>query len=251
MYLEHFNSFLYGWIILAIVVLPMAVRFVAPYGRHTTKNWGLLMDNKWGWIIMELPALLVLPVFIYIGENELNWPMGIMVGLFVLHYINRVIIYPNRIKTKGKMIPLSIVAMALVFNLVNGSILGIHFAFGAEYMDSWMSDPRFILGFILFVAGAYINLRSDHMLINLRKPGETHYKIPRGFLFNRVSCPNHLGEIIEWVGFGIMTWSMPGLSFAVWTAANLIPRTLNHHRWYKEKFHDYPEDRKAVIPSVL
>jgi len=48
-----------------------------------------------------------------------------------------------------------------------------------------------------------------------------------------------------------MTWSLPGLSFAVWTAANLIPRALHHHSWYKKEFKDYPQKRKAIFPGFL
>ena len=94
-------------------------------------------------------------------------------------------------------------------------------------------------------------MQSDSILINLRKPGETGYKIPQGGMFSHVSCPNHMGEIIEWTGFGIMMWALPGVSFAIWTAANLIPRALEHHKWYYEKFKDYPKDRKAIIPRLL
>lgn len=36
------------------------------------------------------------------------------------------------------------------------------------------------VGVILFCTGMFINLQADHILRNLRKPGETGYKIPRG-----------------------------------------------------------------------
>jgi steroid 5-alpha reductase family enzyme len=114
----------------------------------------------------------------------------------------------------------------------------------------WLTDPRFILGMVVFFTGMAINWHSDAILINLRKPGETGYKIPMGGLFRWVSCPNLLGEVIEWVGFGILTWSLPGLVFAIWTFANVVPRAISHHRWYKEKFPEYPKDRKAVIPGI-
>jgi steroid 5-alpha-reductase/3-oxo-5-alpha-steroid 4-dehydrogenase 1 len=103
----------------------------------------------------------------------------------------------------------------------------------------------------LFVLGFSINLQADTILINLRQPGETGYKIPRGGLFRLVSCPNYLGELIEWTGWAIATWSLPGLAFAVWTAANLVPRALSHHRWYRDRFPDYPAERRAVIPLLL
>jgi 3-oxo-5-alpha-steroid 4-dehydrogenase 1 len=48
-----------------------------------------------------------------------------------------------------------------------------------------------------------------------------------------------------------MTWSLAGLSFAVWTIANLVPRAIAGHKWYNEKFEDYPKDRKAILPYLL
>ncbi len=246
-----FETLVIGWILLAVVIFPIAIRQKAPYGRHTRAGWGPMLDNRLAWIIMELPALLVLPVWIIISQSTLSKPAYVMVALFVLHYINRVIIFPLRIRTKGKLMPLSIAAMAFIFNIVNGSVLGYYLAFKSSYADSWFTDPRFLIGMVIFFVGAYINQRSDHILINLRKPGETGYSIPRGFLFNHISCPNHFGEIVEWTGFAIMTWSMPGLSFAIWTAANLVPRALNHHEWYKERFSDYPSERKAVVPNMF
>jgi 3-oxo-5-alpha-steroid 4-dehydrogenase 1 len=65
-----------------------------------------------------------------------------------------------------------------------------------------------------------------------------------------VSCPNHLGEIVQWFGFALMAWNLPALSFAVWTAANLIPRAVVHHRWYRAHFSEYPAGRRAVVPGV-
>ena len=99
--------------------------------------------------------------------------------------------------------------------------------------------------------GAGINLWSDNRLIGLRAGGKQGYSIPRGGLFELVSSPNLMGEIIEWWGFAIMCWNLPALSFAVWTAANLIPRAISHHAWYRRTFADYPRDRRAVIPAVL
>ena len=96
-----------------------------------------------------------------------------------------------------------------------------------------------------------VNIKSDKILRDLRKPGETGYKVPRGFLYKYVSCPNYLGELMEWFGWALMTWSLPGLAFALYTLANLGPRALANHRWYKDKFADYPTERKALLPFIL
>jgi hypothetical protein len=44
-----------------------------------------------------------------------------------------------------------------------------------------------------------------------------------------VSCPNYLGEILEWIGWAIATWSLAGWVFAIWTMANLAPRAFTNH----------------------
>jgi steroid 5-alpha reductase family enzyme len=141
----------------------------------------------------------------------------------------------------------------MLFNLVNGFLNGFYLGHmeWARGNIAWLTDPRFIIGIIFFISGFFINQVSDNHLIRLRRGKKSGYYIPTHRLFRRVSCPNFTGEIIEWSGFAIMTWSLPGLSFAIWTMANLIPRALHHHNWYRETFDNYPEQRKAVIPYLL
>ena len=68
--------------------------------------------------------------------------------------------------------------------------------------------------------------------------------------FRHVSCPNDLGEILEWTGWAIATWSLAGLSFAVIRFANLAFQALSHHRWYRNRFANYPQNRRALLPAV-
>jgi steroid 5-alpha reductase family enzyme len=140
---------------------------------------------------------------------------------------------------------------AIFFNLVNGFSLGYYFTHFAGYSTHWFGDLRFIAGIILFFSGLYINWRADDILIHLRNPTETGYKIPNGWLFEKISCPNLFGELIEWLGFALLCWNLPAIAFFIWTAANLIPRALSHHKWYIEKFNEYPANRKAIIPFVI
>jgi len=148
--------------------------------------------------------------------------------------------------------PLVVALMAVSFNLINGFINGYYFsAFSREYTLDWLYDARFITGLILFSGGVFINWWSDQILFNLRKGGRKGYFIPGGGLFRWISCPQLFGEILEWTGFAIMTWSPAALAFALWTFFNLVPRALSHHKWYRSAFEEYPPERKAVIPFIL
>lgn len=245
-----FYNFVWAWTILGVIVFLVNLQIKAPYGRHTNNSWGKKMiDNRLGWILMELPALLTAPIMFLAGTGEKSLVSYIFIGLWLLHYINRTLIFPFRLRTKGKKMPLAIILSAVLFNLTNGFVCGYFLGSYGVYDESWLYSVPFILGVLLFFTGFIINNYSDHLLINLRKPGETGYKIPKGGLFKYISCPNHFGEIIEWGGFALATFALPTLSFFLWTSFNLIPRALAHHKWYKNKFKDYPKERRAIFPK--
>lgn len=246
-----YQNFLFGWIGLAIVVFFLLLKVTAPYGRHSSIKWGMMIPNKRGWLLMELPVLLVLWYFVFTASRTIEEASWIMIALFSFHYFNRVFIFPFRLRTEGKKMPLLIMLSAVFFNLVNGFSFGYYFSHFAAYASDWFLDLRFIIGAILFFMGMFINWKADNILIHLRKPGETGYKIPRGWLFEKISCPNLFGEMLEWLGFAVLCWNLPALTFFIWTTANLIPRAISHHKWYKEKFNEYPTDRKAIIPFFL
>ncbi|HDO28147.1 MAG TPA: 3-oxo-5-alpha-steroid 4-dehydrogenase [Bacteroidetes bacterium] len=249
---QFYFGILYGWVALAVLIFPVLLKITVPYGRHTTNTWGPVLNSRLGWILMEVPVVVVFSWFLFTGPAEKTLPVYIFYGLFMLHYFNRIFVFPFRLKEKEKKMPWSIVFMALFFNLINGFLNGYWFGWLTPvYPLSWLADWRFIFGVLLFFAGMYINMSSDNTLLGLRKGGKRGYYIPYGGLFNYVSSPNLLGEIIEWMGWAMMSWCLPSFSFALWTMANLIPRAIDHHRWYKRKFNNYPEERKAVIPFVI
>ena len=237
------------WILSGILLFPVLIKIKAPYGRHASKKWGITISNKIGWILMELPALLICPIYYILQNTNLYTINTIFILLWVLHYFNRTIIYPLRIKTKGKRMPLIIAASALFFNLINGLINGYYLS-NTNYLE--INYYILLLGLIIFFIGLIININSDNKLIGLRlKNEENKYVIPNGGLFNYISCPNFFGELIEWLGFAIITLNLGSLSFFIWTFINLVPRAISHHKWYKDNFKDYPKNRKAIIPKLL
>jgi protein-S-isoprenylcysteine O-methyltransferase Ste14 len=200
---------------------------------------------------MELPAVALFAAFFFTGTRRFELVPLVLLGLWQLHYLNRTFVFPVRMRASGRRMPLLIVTLAITFNTLNAYINARWIGHLGAYGIAWLTDPRFLLGAAVFLAGWLGNLQSDTILRNLRKPGEKGYGIPRGGLFRWVSTPNYLCEILEWAGWAIATWSTAGLAFAVYTAANLVPRAFKHHAWYREQFADYPRERKALIPYVL
>jgi 3-oxo-5-alpha-steroid 4-dehydrogenase 1 len=224
----------------------------APYGRHIRGGWGPHLPNWLGWLLMESISAIGMLVMFVIGDAPKTVTTVIFLLMWEAHYIHRAFIYPFLLRDGKKNMPSVVTLLAVVFNLGNAYLNGrylFHFA-GDHYTACWLLEPRFIAGATLFVVGFSINRWADNTLHDLRQPGETGYKIPHGGLYRYISCPNYFGEIVEWFGWALATWSLPGLAFAVWTFANLAPRAWSHHKWYHENFHDYPSERKALIPGI-
>lgn len=200
-----------------------------------------------------MPAFLMMLVYCMIADRPLTAATAALLVLWEAHYVHRTFIYPYTLRG-GKPVPLLTVILAVIFYLVNAYVQGrwiFTLAPDDMYTSAWLADPRFISGAALFVAGFVINRHSDHVLRTLRKPGETGYRIPYGGLYRYISCPNYLGEIIIWAGWALATWSPAGVYFLVWTLANLVPRAVSHHAWYRATFPDYPRDRKILVPFII
>jgi len=223
----------------------------APYGRHARKGWGPTVGERLGWVLMEAPSPLVFAVLFALGSHGFAVVPVLFFALFEAHYVHRSFIYPFTLRGPARRMTLAVALMGFFFNGVNATLNGFYlFHLAPPYPVAWLLDGRFIVGFALFVIGFAINRWSDAILRRLRGPGESGYRIPYGGVFRWVSAPNYLGEIIEWVGWAVLTWSFAGASFAAWTIANLVPRALANHLWYREKFPDYPPERRALLPLV-
>ncbi|MCM1291276.1 MAG: 3-oxo-5-alpha-steroid 4-dehydrogenase [Prevotella sp.] len=249
-----FNSVIAAMTILAVIVFFALQRHNAPYGINYSPSWGPSIPNRPGWIIMETPAFLCLALLWVLSPRALNPAPAVMASLYLIHYFQRSFIFPLLINGKNKM-PWMIILSGALFNVINAYLIGDWIFFLAPenlYQPDWLTSPLFISGTIIFLGGMYINLRSDYIIRHLRKPGDSRHYIPYGGMFRYVSCANYLGEFTEWVGFAILSWSLPGAVFALWTFANLAPRAKSVHRKYITEFGpQYSKlNRKAIIPFL-
>jgi 3-oxo-5-alpha-steroid 4-dehydrogenase 1 len=247
----------YHWLVIAWMALAVctfcALFFItAPYGRFTRKGWGPAINARWGWILMETPVLIIFLVFYGISDRKANPVSIVLLLLWLAHYVHRSLVYPFRVRSSRPSITVGVIALGAAFNVGNGYLNGRYlYILGPELTTSWLTDPRFIIGVILFWIGFALNQHSDRVLIELRGDGKNGYRIPYGGAYRFVSCPNYLGEMVEWGGWALACWNLGALAFFVWTVANLAPRAFRTHRWYREEFADYPTERKALLPFIV
>lgn len=245
-----FNLLVGIWIALAVGSMVALWSKPAPYGRFATSRQRAMVPARWAWLAMESPAVLVF-VGWWWSSDQPGAPVALaFLGLWLAHYLDRAWFYPFRLRPGARPMPLELLLCGAGFNVVNASFNGAWlFAVSADYSAAWLVDPRFLVGVVVFSTGLILNRRADAVLRRLADR-EGGYAIPQEGLFRWVSCPNYLGEIVLWLGWALATWSLAGLSFALWTIANLVPRALAYHRWYRQRFADYPPARRALLPGL-
>jgi 3-oxo-5-alpha-steroid 4-dehydrogenase 1 len=257
----HFYLTCFLWICGFSSFITLVWFLPAPYGRYSkATGWGMLVNAKIAWFFMESPNLWVSMICVVAAARSSkphlhSLPNLVLLVLFCLHYVNRALIFPFRMRSSAPM-PFSVMGLAWLFCVCNGylqarwltSLGPVYAMFGV----SWQRDLRFALGVVIWVQGFLLNYQADAILRELRtgKAGEPRYKIPRGGLFEYVSGANFAAEIYEWTGFAVAAWSLPALTFAAFTFLNTAPRGYRHHLWYLKQFEDYPRSRKAVVPYI-
>ena len=245
------NTLTWAWLFTALPTAVCLWFINAPYGRHNPGSWGPQVNARVGWLLMESPSVLIpIGVFIYLRGWE-STAITVFFLIWQTHYVHQAWVYPFRLAQTSSPMPIALASFGAIFNFIN---CGLHGTWLILFHDSIALDwaaPHFLAGICLFIIGMAVNIDSCTRLLRLKKENPGGYTVPQGGLFRWVSCPHYLGEIIEWFGWALLTWSLPGLTFAVWTLANLGPRARAHHHWYHKQFSDYPAKRKALIPGLF
>ena len=167
-----YRAALVGIVASAALTFAILLFFSAPYGRHSRKGWGVTLDPRWAWIIMEAPSFLVMAAMALFGHSLDGASISegpalslLFFCLWELHYAYRSFIYPFRIRNTNKHpFPLVLITMVILFNSANAYVNGWWlFASGFSYGSSWLTDARFIVGIALFtIANLLPRALSNH-----------------------------------------------------------------------------------------
>jgi len=120
-----------------------------------------------------------------------------------------------------------------------------------------VSDLQMKIGFGFGILCQVSNFYCHIILKNLRSPGgEGGYQIPKGFLFNIVTCANYTTEIYQWLGFNIATQTVAGYVFLVVATFIMTNWAFAKHRRLKKvclltfyiSVHQYGLQKNVCIP---
>lgn len=221
-----------------------------------------LLPASYAWFIFEFPNILFSIYFMATGTYNFYSVNFILFLMFFAHYIHRDLIYPLKLSGIGRKVPLEIISSAFLFCIFNGYLQTKTLLNDCKYKEIIIYNSHFYIGIVLFCLGMWINIKSDNILLQIKKKnlqnlkiegndGSNAYSVPSEFLFKYVYSPHYFGEILEWTGFGIAGWNFNGFLFAFSTFNILLPRAIANRKYYKNKFKEFDDNRKALIPLLL
>nr|CDS28523.1 synaptic glycoprotein sc2 [Hymenolepis microstoma] len=125
------------------------------------------------------------------------------------------------------------------------------------YTTAYFGCPQICTGLGLFLVGEIGNFCCHIALRNLRPVGSTVRKMPRPvasnlptFLFDFVACPNYTYEVLSWIGFTIMTQTLPAALFTLFGFVTMAQWARKKLRAYRKEFESCPKGLKAIVPFI-
>src|SRR5205085_741135 len=89
-----YDTLLAGALIFAAFVFAVSWFLPSPYGRFASARFGLSLDPRLGWFLMELPATLSFLWFYWHGPRRLDPVPLLFLAMWLVHYGNRGFYFP-------------------------------------------------------------------------------------------------------------------------------------------------------------
>jgi len=228
--------------------------FNLPYSKFTVTSKGI--PSRTGWSIIYCIAItthIICFILYLITGGYFNYYHGAYFLANLVHFLRRLFESLFIHKYSAAMDWKVVINVSLVYFAIGASawfwIIPIR---SHELIDSILSRPYFWIGLVICPVGQFINSYHHYLLSALRKEGELRYKVPYGGLFEYVSCPHYLGELLTFFGFALITSHLILYIHLAVIAVFLIGRSYNTTQWYRQKIREsYPKNRKHIIPFIF
>ncbi|RCV09566.1 hypothetical protein SETIT_2G039800v2 [Setaria italica] len=209
----------------------------------------LLLPSRVGMLVIYAPALAAALASFFVPGAVEGARARILAAAVAVHFLKRVLEVLFVHRYSGSM-PLGTALLISSCYLFNGMAM-----IYVQHLSHGLPEPAVDLlypGVLAFAVGIAGNFYHHHLLSRLRADGgdKGHYKIPRGGLFELVTCPHYLFEIIGFFGFAMISQTAYALVVAVGTAAYLAGRSYTTRKWYAAKFEEFPARVRALVPYV-
>lgn len=206
-----------------------------------------------GPILAHLAVLSLRPYIYKNGDSPLSTTQWLSFGMIIAHFLKREYETLFVHKFSANTMP--------VFNLVknfsfycglSGFLAAYDIYSPASLAARADNSALDVLGFVLFAYGEVSNAIVHLNLASLRTRGGTERKIPTGYGFGLVTCPNYMFEVLSWIGIIITSRSWGVTAFIVVGIIQMTAWAQSKERAYRKEFPDtYKKKRYVILPGLL
>jgi very-long-chain enoyl-CoA reductase len=219
-------------------------------------GWRLVYVIEYFGPLLIHPAILALRPYIYPGSpapTDLSQSQKLTFVLMMLHFVKREVETLFVHKFSANTMPFFNVFKNSAFYWLMGGLLNAVSVYHPWSLAAKANEPIVdVIGVALYVFGQIANARVHLYLSSLRPTGTTEKKIPVGYGFSFVTCPNYMYELIVWAGLILV-------SRDVTVIATILTGSLYMYSWgkgkesaYRKQFGDrYKKKRYVMLPGLL
>ncbi|KAG6042218.1 hypothetical protein E4U41_002561 [Claviceps citrina] len=206
-----------------------------------------------GPILLHVFVVAARPYIYKDGADPMSWTQWLSFGMIVAHFVKREIETLFVHKFSANTMP--------VFNIFKNSFF--YWALSGLLCATSIYSPRSLaaradqplvdlVGLALYLFSETGNALVHLYLSSLRSPGGTERKIPSGYGFAIVTCPNYMYEILAWVGIIIASRDWSVALFISIGAAQMYTWAKGKEMAYRKEFPDkYKKKRFVILPGLL
>jgi len=204
--------------------------------------------------ILIHPLVLAIRPYIYPSAGkDASYTQTLLCWLICLHFVKRELetVFIHRFSA-ATMPVRNIFKNSAHYWILAGAVIA---AFIYAPSSAAAKEPNPLLlysGLVMFVLGEIGNLQTHLTLMSLRSAGGSERGIPRGPLFNMVTCPNYLTEAVSWLGIYLISgFSWGVLIFLVVAVVQMAQWASKKERRYRKEFGDkYKKKRFTMLPGI-
>ncbi|OAA52443.1 3-oxo-5-alpha-steroid 4-dehydrogenase [Beauveria brongniartii RCEF 3172] len=204
--------------------------------------------------ILIHPAVVAARPYIFPGgDAPMSSTQWLSFGLIVAHFLKREFETAFVHKFSANTMPVSNVFKNSFFYWAVAGLLCAVSIYWPRSLAAKASEPAVdAVGTALYLFCEIGNALVHLYLSSLRSAGGTERKIPHGYGFGFVTCPNYMYEILAWVGVIIVSRDWTVALFIAIGGAQMFVWAKGKEKAYRKEFGDkYKKKRFVVLPGLL
>jgi very-long-chain enoyl-CoA reductase len=234
-----------------------------PYSKFARGFAGAKLPSRLGMLSIYTPSAVIsgISLLTSLTSGLASERTVLVAAMLFVHFAKRVAETLLLHRFSGSMVGGTAAFISIFYSLVTCLVLVQQGRVPLSVYDAASSSGILSAGLILFAVGQLGNFYHHWLLASLRKPeasasadgaAEKAYVVPRGGLFELVTMPHYLFEIVAWFGIALAAQQLNVLLVVAGMTSYLAGRSVATSRWYESKFGDkFPGQRRHMVPFIF